>query len=331
MRLVQFEDDCGRRRVGVAREDILDVIDGASSTRELALEAIRNALPLERHVMARGICAREDYRALLDAGRVLPPLDHEDAGRCLVSGAGLTHGASAATRDSMRRQAGDGMRGDSDAQRLFRWGIEAGRPAGGETGAQPGWFYKGDGSIIVRPGAALPLPEFADDAGEEAELAGLYVIADDGRPYRLGFAIANDFSDHGIERRSALYIGHSKLRYCSFGPELHVGPLPARLSGMSRIRRRGRVIWEKEFLSGQDHMCHSLENLEYHHFKYNQFLRPGNIHVHFFGTPTLSYADGVRLQPGDAFEIDVPEFGEPLVNPLAAASTRIPMNGVAAL
>jgi hypothetical protein len=209
--------------------------------------------------------------------------------------------------------------------------VEAGRPAPGETGAQPGWFYKGDGAVIVRPGAALPLPEFADDAGEEAELAGLYVIADDGRPYRLGFALANDFSDHGIERRSALYLGHSKLRHCSFGPELHVGPLPARLSGMSRIRRRGRVIWEKEFLSGSNHMCHSIENLEYHHFKYNQFLRPGNIHVHFFGTPTLSYADGVRLEPGDAFEIDVPEFGEPLVNLLAAARTRIPMSGVAAL
>lgn len=45
-------------------------------------------------------------------------------------------------------------------------------------------------------------------------------------------------------------------------------------------------------------MCHSLENLEYHHFKYSQFLTPGDVHIHFFGTATLSFADGIRTQPG---------------------------------
>jgi hypothetical protein len=64
-------------------------------------------------------------------------------------------------------------------------------------------------------------------------------------------------------------------------------------------------------------MCHSFENLEYHHFKYNQFLTPGDVHVHFFGTATLSFADGVRTQPGDQFEISQIDFGAPLINGIA--------------
>ena len=63
-------------------------------------------------------------------------------------------------------------------------------------------------------------------------------------------------------------------------------------------------------------MSHTLENLEYHHFKYSQFLRPGSVHVHFFGTATLSFADGIRTRPGDEFEIHAPEFGAPLRNPI---------------
>jgi hypothetical protein len=64
-------------------------------------------------------------------------------------------------------------------------------------------------------------------------------------------------------------------------------------------------------------MCHSLANLEFHHFKYSQFLRPGDVHIHFFGTATLSFADGIRTQPGDVFEISQEEFGAPLINGIA--------------
>jgi len=157
------------------------------------------------------------------------------------------------------------------------------------------------------------------------------VIGDDGQPYRLGFALGNEFSDHVTERKNYLYLAHSKLRFCSFGPELRVGELPANLSGVSRIRRNGAVLWEKEFLSGEENMCHSLENLEYHHFKYTQFLRPGDVHVHFFGTATLSFADGIRAQPGDQFEISLDAFGEPLRNGIAVRQAGIKAGGVKAL
>lgn len=64
-------------------------------------------------------------------------------------------------------------------------------------------------------------------------------------------------------------------------------------------------------------MTHSFENLERHHFKYSMFRRPGDIHVHFFGTATLSFSDNIRAQPGDVFEIAAPPFRLPLRNVLA--------------
>ena len=78
------------------------------------------------------------------------------------------------------------------------------------------------------------------------------------------------------------------------------------------MRRDGQIIWEKEFLSGEDNMCHSLANLEYHHFKYQQFLKAGDVHIHYFGTATLSFADGIQAQVNDEFEIEMKEFGHPL-------------------
>jgi hypothetical protein len=63
-------------------------------------------------------------------------------------------------------------------------------------------------------------------------------------------------------------------------------------------------------------MSHAISNLEHHHFKYPLFRRPGDVHVHFFGTATLSFADGVKTQEGDVFEIEAPPFHLPLRNPL---------------
>ncbi|WP_273861385.1 AraD1 family protein [Pseudomonas sp. LA5] len=320
MHLIQFEDQQGQRRVGVVERGEVQQVRGATSTRTLALQAIRAGVSLESQVQTLGLEPGPAYAELLDGGRLLPPLDHEDPAHCLVTGTGLTHLGSAATRDKMHQQNSQEEAKLTDSMRMFKWGVEGGRPAAGSAGAQPEWFYKGDGGILVRPGADIPLPEFAEDAGEEPELTGLYVIGDDGMPYRLGYAVGNEFSDHVMERKNYLYLAHSKLRYCSFGPALRTGELPRHLAGTSRIRRGEQVVWEKEFLSGEDNMCHSLENLEYHHFKYAQFLRPGDVHVHFFGTATLSFADGVRVEPGDRFEIAVPEFGEPLSNGVKAGT-----------
>jgi hypothetical protein len=123
-----------------------------------------------------------------------------------------------------------------------------------------------------------------------------------------------------MERVNYLYLAHSKLRPASFGPEILVGALPDDIRGASRIRRDGAVIWEKPFLSGEANMSHTIANLEHHHFKYELFRQPGDVHIHMFGTATLSFADGIRATQGDVFEIEAPDFGLPLRNPLAVIS-----------
>ncbi|BAO60927.1 sugar transporter [Pseudomonas protegens Cab57] len=331
MRLIQFASSTGQRQVGVIEEQQVRVLRNTSSTRELALAAIRNQRSLQQEAQLRGNDPGPDYAQLLQQGRVLPPLDHEDPAHCLISGTGLTHLGSASARDKMHQHDGEVEAGMTDTMRIFKWGLEGGKPEAGQVGAQPEWFYKGDGSIVVRPGGDFPLPPFAEDGGEEPELTGLYVIGDDGLPYRVGYALGNEFSDHVMERRNYLYLAHSKLRYCAYGPELRVGELPRHLVGRSRIIRNDEVLWEREFLSGEDNMCHSLANLEYHHFKYAQFLRPGDVHVHYFGTATLSFADGVRTRPGDRFQISLEAFGAPLENTIGASVQPLAIGQVRAL
>ena len=43
-------------------------------------------------------------------------------------------------------------------------------------------------------------------------------------------------------------------------------------------------------------MSHTIANLEHHHFKYGLFRQPGDVHVHMFGTATLSFADGIKTR-----------------------------------
>ena len=190
---------------------------------------------------------------------------------------------------------------------------------------QPEWFYKGNGHAAVAHGQPLISPGFALDGGEEPEIAGIYIIGPNGQPFRIGWALANEFSDHVTERINYLYLAHSKLRPASFGPEILVGELPADIRGASRIKRGGALIWEKPFLSGEANMSHTYANLEHHHFKYDVFCTPGDLHVHMFGTATLSFADGITTQAGDVFEIEVPAFGLALQNPLAIAPAQAPV------
>lgn len=332
MRLIQFETAQKKRAVGVVQGDTIGTVNGVTTMRELALKAIEQAVSLEVMVEQLGYEGSENYDEMIATQRVLPPLDHEDPAHMLVAGTGLTHVASAAARDQMHQKLGSSDDETlSDSMRMFKWGLEGGKPLYGEPGVQPEWFYKGDGAIVVRPGQAYPVPNFADDMGEEPEIVGLYVIGNDGRPYRLGFAIGNEATDHVMEKKNYLYLPHSKLRFCSYGPELVTGPLPSQIEGTVRLRRGNDVIWEKTFPTGEDNMCHSLANLEYHHFKYDQFLRPGDVHVQFMGTSVASFADGIRTQDGDTFEIAIDVFGKPLINSIRHNTHKIGMHEVSSL
>ncbi|GEN26659.1 hypothetical protein HVA01_03050 [Halovibrio variabilis] len=316
MRLIQYLD---QRRLRVALVESADAvrpitIDGG--TYALAQAAINTGESLEDAITSRLEDRLIDYQELVDERRLLPPLTHPDPAHCLVTGTGLTHLGSADTRSAMHAKTQVAETELTDSMRMFKLGVEGGKPAADSVGAQPEWFYKGDGDCIVAPEAEMPSPAFAEDAGEEPELAGLYVVASDGTPWRIGYAIGNEFSDHVTERFNYLWLAHSKLRACSVGPELLVGSLPAHLEGTSRIVRDGQTLWEKPFLTGEANMAHSIANLEYHHFKYPGFRRPGDVHVHFFGTATLSFADGIKVREGDRFEITLGDFGRPLRNTL---------------
>ncbi len=324
MRLIQFERPDGSRAIAASRDGGTTEIPGFASVRALAIAAIAKGQTLSRIVEAAGIGARVDVAYLLAEGRVLAPIDHPDPAHLFVTGTGITHMGSAQARNAMHKKIA-GAGGDmSDSMKMYQLGIESGKPAPGKIGSQPEWFYKGDGSCIVRPGAPLAMPDFALAGGEEAEIVGIYIVADDGTPWRIGFVLGDEFSDHVVEQQNYLYGAHSKLRVCALGPELLVGDLPADTRGISRVRRGGVVLWEGEFLSGESNMSHSLANLEHHHFKYSMFRRPGDIHCHFFGAATFSFAHGVRAQIGDEFELDVPAFGQPLRNKLAVLSTPTP-------
>lgn len=315
-RLLQQRLPDGTRRVILAK-DAAYVLTGVATTRALAQAAIAEGVSLLDAARARRSDDSVDLVAALEAGELLPAIDHPDSARLMLAGTGLTHLGSAAGRDAMHKAAAEGKQ--TDSMRLFLEGMEGGRPAAGTIGAQPEWFYKGDGQGLVAPEAPFASPAFAQDGGEEPELAGIYLIGDDGTPFRLGIALANEFSDHVTERHNYLWLAHSKLRQASLGAELLLGQPPADIRGTSRIVRDGTTLWEKPFLTGEANMSHSLANLEHHHFKYAAFRRPGDIHVHFFGTATLSCADGVQTQDGDVFEIEAAPFTLPLRNALATA------------
>lgn len=315
MRAIQFSDAEGRRRVGIVHDvHTVEALAGVHTIYDLALEALRRRQSLAQVLSELPADRRVDYDELVAERRVLAPLEHPDPAHTFVTGTGLTHLGSADARDRMHKAAPETL---TDSMRMFQLGLEGGKPIPGTEGVQPEWFYKGDGSIVAAPYRPLMSPAFALDGGEEPEIVGLYVIGSDGHPYRLGFALGNEFSDHVMEKQNYLYLAHSKLRPCSFGPELRLGELPEDVRGVSRILRGHEVLWEEPFLSGEVNMSHTIANLEHHHFKYRQFRRPGDVHVHFFGTATLSFSDGIRLNPGDEMEIEAQGFGRPLRNPIA--------------
>lgn len=310
--LIQFEREGGRGLACFDEAGDVRAIAGAVTVLEFAGQALAGRTALAKLASERAGDALD-----LATMTLLLPVDHPDPAHLTVSGTGLTHLGSAEGRDRMHTAAAAGK--TTDSMRMFLMGEEGGKPPTGEVGVQPEWFYKGDGSILAATDTPLTMPGFAEDGGEEPEIAGIYLIDERGVPLRLGFALGNEFSDHVIERGNYLWLAHSKLRQAALGPELLLGDLPADVRGASRIRRDGAVLWEKPFLTGEANMTHSLANLEHHHFKYGRFRRPGDVHVHFFGTATASFADGIETQPGDVFEIEADPFLLPLRNRLVRA------------
>ena len=295
---------------------------------------------------------------------LLSPVDHPDPYRALVTGTGLTHLGSMKSRDEMHvanssqstpnlgiarnstgepggvsPRTGDGqnVRGltpsgspetapKTDSAKMFEMGLSGGKPETGQRGVAPEWFYKGNGMILRGPRAALDIPEFALDGGEEPELVGCYVVDRDGKPVRLGFAVGNEWSDHPTEKINYLYLAPSKLRTCAVGPELNTEcdfqEIPLRCT----VTRGKQLLYDSgPLFSGEKHMCHSLANLEDHHFKYPQHRLSGDVHLHFFGTSKLSFGTRTwQYADGDLVKVEAPGFSAPLTNRVVRAHVGQP-------
>lgn len=330
LRLLQFRRPDGGRAVGLVESAArVRVLEGCETTLALATRAIAQGVAVAR--LARESAGDEcvDYQALVESRSVLVPMDHADPAHLLVSASGLTHLGSERTREQLRRALEEEDESQlSDSLRLFKLGLDTGRAEHGRPGAAPEWHYKGSGHSLVHPWQDFPVAGFASDASEEPELAGLYLIGADRMPHRIGFALGNELSDHAIERRNSGWASRAKLSTSSFGPELLVGELPAHIEGLSRIMRNGRRRWEKPFFTGERNMAHSIPNIEFHHFKHDQFLVPGDVHVHYFGTATVSFAEGIKVDDDCIFEISASPFGRPLVNGLRRVDPSFPFGGV---
>jgi hypothetical protein len=320
LHLVQISNGSSRR-VAIVEEPRLRCLTGVESVYELAQLCLAEGRRLSEHAIASVNGEVLDYDSIY-AGtsewHVLTPIDVPGSpSRLTIAGTGLTHLGSAKERQAMHlADAAKAAESVTDSMRMFQWGIEGGRPAAGEIGIAPEWFYKGNGFMLRAPFAPLTIPAYAEDGGEEAELAGIYVVGEDGTPYRIGMATGNEFSDHQFEKRNYLNLAGSKLRTCSLGPELVVGAAFQAVAGEVRIERGTKTIWSKRVATGEENMCHSLANLEHHHFKFEGHRQPGDVHVHFFGAHSLSFGDDVTLKDGDVMEVRYEGFGRALRNPI---------------
>src|SRR5215471_3038425 len=120
------------RRVALVEEPGVRLLDSCSSIYELAHIAIETGEKLSdlAHKPARNDSIEYDpiYRGESE-WKLLPAIDHPDEpARCLISGTGLTHLGSARNRQSMHAAKEEDI---TDSMRMFRWGVEGGRPAPG--------------------------------------------------------------------------------------------------------------------------------------------------------------------------------------------------------
>ncbi len=105
MRLIQIVGADEGRRLAIASDDELSVVDGFRTAYDAAHAALSAGVPFSEFLGALPVTLRLSYDEVYNARtpwKILPPFDHPDEpARCMVSGTGLTHLASAETRQKM--------------------------------------------------------------------------------------------------------------------------------------------------------------------------------------------------------------------------------------
>ncbi len=318
MRLVQLLHKDYGRKVAIVIEPKIVLLNKYTSVYDIALAAIEKKTGItaltQNHISNEGL----DYEAIYKGEsewKLLPSFDHPtDVTKVMLAGTGLTHKSSAENRQKMHNAETENAM--TDSMKMYLMGVKGGHPKSGSIGIQPEWFYKGNGSVLKAHNEALSIPSYGNDGGEEPEVAGVYVIDTNGKPWRIGFTPCNEFSDHVMERKNYLYLAPSKIRNCSVGPELVVTNDFKDISGKVSILRDGDLHWEQTIKTGEDNMSHSLANLEYHHFKYENHCIPGTAHIHFFGADAFSFGEQITLKHNDTMIVEWIGMGRPIINKL---------------
>jgi hypothetical protein len=324
VKLVQLQHSQGYRRVGIVEEpNVVLLHSSVQSSYELFNQIIHKENPgshLAVELKSNEVMFYDDIYEPNSTWSLLPPIDcPADPLKCMLSGTGLTHKASAENRQKMHESQKDNEL--TDSMKMYMWGEEGGKPEKSKVGVQPEWFYKGNGLNLKGYGQPLHAPNYAKDGGEEPEIAGVYLVSKTGIPVRLGFVQANEFSDHVMEKTNYLYLAPSKIRNCAIGPELALNTDFTSLKGNVKIIRDKKTLWSKSIHTGEQAITHTLSNLEHHHFKYDQHRIPGQLHIHFFGADAFSFGEHIQLEEGDQMYVSFENMGRPLVNPLKIDST----------
>jgi len=258
LRIVQLSHPVHGRRVAVVSEPYLRLLQSCSTVYELARSAIQSNEPLRKHIEldSGDRLEYDDVYAGRSDWKLLSPIDHPEPSRCFVTGTGLTHKGSADNRQSMHvatasqqnptidsQSPAPSPQSPTDSMKMFQIGLEGGGPSPVRSELRRSGL-QGSRHDRSRAQPASLVPSHGLDGGEEAEIAGVYIIGADGTPHRIGLAQGNEFSDHVMESKNYLYLAPSKLRDCSLGPEIVVEPTFDDVSGQSTIERRGKVIWQ---------------------------------------------------------------------------------------
>src|SRR5580698_5056365 len=141
LRLVQLLSASGDRCVAAVGDgEPAWRLKGWTTVMALAQSAIAAKSTLKGLVDAAQRAETVDLEAALQEGRLLAPVDHADSARVFLTGTGLTHLGSADARDKMHAKAHSADA--SDSMKMFRMGLEGGKPGGDRIGVQPEWFYK---------------------------------------------------------------------------------------------------------------------------------------------------------------------------------------------
>ena len=201
--------------------------------------------------------------------------------------------------------------------KMFRMGLENGKPKKGQTGVQPEWFYKGNGIMLTGPGRPLISPAFADDAGEEPEIAGISCIGPGWRAFPYRFCARQRIlrSRDGARQLSLILPIPNYARVRSA-----LNSSPATCLQISGVRH---VSCAKTRPFGKSHSCPAKTTCptpsQISNIIISNMLSSASRATSMCICSVRqrsSFADGVKAENGDVFEIEAPAFGLPLRNPL---------------